>query len=38
MGESTLITYWKDPEDKTELVSSRPWIRPTKPEYVMSEF
>lgn len=32
------MTHWKDPEDKTEFVSSRPWMAPKKPEYVMSEF
>jgi len=36
--ESAFITYWKDPEDKIESVSSRPWTGPTKPAYVISEF
>ena len=36
--EPALVTYWKDPEDKLESVSSRPWIGPTRPEYAISEF
>lgn len=33
-----LMTHWKDPWDKTEFASSRPWMGPKRPEYLDSEF
>ena len=33
-----MVTYLKDPEDMTELVLSRPWTRPEKPNFGTFEF
>ena len=36
--ETLLVTHWKDPVDKSESVSSRPWTMPKRLKPGISEF